>query len=52
MKEQLYTLRINGKLVKEHLTAKEVDALVKTARRFRGEGSVDSGVRIDTKRED
>lgn len=49
--EPLYTLLIEGKPAKEHLTAKEVDALVKTARKFRGEGRTDSGLRIDTRRE-
>lgn len=51
MTEPLFTLLIEGKPVKRHLTAKEIDALVKTARKFRAKDKIDSGLRIDTRRE-
>lgn len=56
MTEPTYRLKIDGKPVsikgRTSFTAREIEALVETARKFNSNPAVDSGSRIDTERVD
>jgi hypothetical protein len=46
-----FRLKLDGKVVMRGLNRRELDAVIKTARKFKTDPKTDSGVRIDTERE-